>query len=331
MPDLDRRWMRIACRIQSAYLACRPEQVEIDLPEQTWDDVQAAHSAWHKALRHRWPAAAMRQRGSLVERIDHLVSQLDRRLSALRAVEAQLPSLRDLYDDLAALSNEFSDLQLDGPTLTVTTEPITLDEIALGPFQIGLHLDRLDRDSPYTIEALEPNPAASCSETTHPHVHDQRLCPGEGRPAINAALAEGRLFDFFTLVDRVLHTYAAGSAYVELDRWFGQTCHDCDGHVAEDEGTSCSVCEERLCDDCYIVCGCDERFCSECIGHCDLCDEYACRDCVVPCRGCRRKVCHACREDELCETCREQLEEEEHAEASEAPTEVSADRAEPAV
>ena len=39
--------------------------------------------------------------------------------------------------------------------------------------------------------------------------------------AIQAALAECRLHDFFLLVSQLLHTYGRGSAYVELDNWDG--------------------------------------------------------------------------------------------------------------
>ncbi len=64
-----------------------------------------------------------------------------------------------------------------------------------------------------------------------PHVSDETLCEGDGRRAIHAALAAGRLYDFFTIVDRLLNTYASGRAYVDLDNWFGTPCHDCGGNV----------------------------------------------------------------------------------------------------
>ena len=56
--------------------------------------------------------------------------------------------------------------------------------------------------------ALDPSPAASNSETTHPHVQTNQLCEGDGRSAIRHAMREGRLLDFFVLVRQILQTYA---------------------------------------------------------------------------------------------------------------------------
>ena len=71
--------------------------------------------------------------------------------------------------------------------------------------------------------ALIPIPAAPNEEVTHPHVSAQKLCAGEGQAAIEAALTSGRIADFFMLVDRVLHTYTEGSAFIELNA-LGKAC-----------------------------------------------------------------------------------------------------------
>lgn len=335
MSLVDRRLLRLTCRIQAAYDSRRHERRCVDLPEWEWNLVRAAHTRWQAAYIRGWWAAASLSQERLVAELEGLAKQLRNRTTYLQALQRrEPPSLRDLYADLLTLAEEFADLKLDGPVVSVTTEPIALEGIELGAFRIGLDLDRLDGDMPYSIEALEPNPAASNEETTHPHVHGSRLCPGEGRAAINAALADGRLLDFFVLVDRVLHHYARGSAYVELSNWFGMPCHDCDCTVGENEGTSCYGCEERLCGDCYLVCGgCSECFCAGCMERCGRCEEYTCSGCLIRCDRCRRDVCESCREGELCETCREELleEEEEHEEESASSTNGAADRSEPAV
>ena len=61
--------------------------------------------------------------------------------------------------------------------------------------------------------ALDPHPAALNDAVTHPHVSDERLCTGDAGAAIQAALAAGRVFDFFTLVRSVLVTYNPESPY----------------------------------------------------------------------------------------------------------------------
>ncbi len=301
--------------------------------------VRTAHARWQTARSHGWQAATAQLQDQYVSELECLTNQLRNRIAVLQNSERRAPpALCELYADLTVLAADYDDFTLDGPVVCVTTEPITLEGIKLGPFRIGLDLDHLDADVPYSIEALEPNPAASNDETTHPHVHGSRLCAGEGRAAINAALADGRLLDFFVLVDRVLHNYSRGAGYVELSDWFGTPCHDCDCTVGEDEGVSCYGCEERLCGDCYVVCGgCSESFCTGCIDRCGRCEEYACSGCLARCERCRREVCESCREGELCETCREELleeeeeEEEDAEEESTSSTDDATDRPKPAV
>ncbi len=92
-------------------------------------------------------------------------------------------------------------------TLSVTTEPIDLEGLELGPFSILLDWNRLSEHGSYRIVAEYPNPAHSNEEVTHPHVHDERLCEGGGHLAIRQSLQEGRLLDFFILVRQVLRTY----------------------------------------------------------------------------------------------------------------------------
>ena len=95
------------------------------------------------------------------------------------------------------------------------------------------------------------------------------------------ALAAGRLYDFFTIVDRLLNTYAPGRAYVELDQWHGAPCNDCSGNVSEDDRYACGRCEETLCPDCAMLCGqCDQVYCSGCSATCQLCDKSTCSSCL---------------------------------------------------
>ena len=281
MSSIDRRLLRAACRLYAAYGVAAPDRGELDLPENAWDEVRAALGCWKKASERNWKGARCGSAkhsspNSSTSAVNSTIA-----LSHSNLSDRQPYRLRVLYGELAATAAEFDGVELAKSELSITTEVITLDEVELGPFRIRLHLHRLGSETPYSVTALEPNPAASCSDTTHPHVNGDRLCPGEGRGAIAAALADGRLFDFFTIVDRILHTYAAGSAYVELDRWDGVACHDCDSTLDDDEAYSCSHCEERLCGDCLVSCGgCSDGYCSGCIERCSRCEEYSCSGCL---------------------------------------------------
>ena len=113
--------------------------------------------------------------------------------------------------------------------ISITTDPIVLDDTHLGPFQVRLDWNRLGSHQPYRVVALDPHPAAANEAVTHPHVQEEHLCEGEGRAGIESALNTGRLCDFFLIVSRLLGTYARGSAFVELDDWEGIRCQDCGG------------------------------------------------------------------------------------------------------
>ena len=140
---------------------------------------------------------------------------------------------------------------------------------------------------PYRVVARDPNPAARNDSVTHPHVQDEMLCEGDGRSAIRAALAQGRIFDFFLLVSQVLHTYARGSAYVEMDDWSGVSCSDCGTTMSPDDSYCCQRCGSELCGDCRRSCaGCEESHCSGCLSQCPECEMDFCRGCLEVCPGC---------------------------------------------
>ena len=123
-------------------------------------------------------------------------------------------------------------------TLSITTEPIRLENVYLGEFSIQLHIDRLSqvprRRNVYRIVAEDPHPATSNDSVTHPHVRDEELCAGDATAAINAALETGRICDFFLLVRSVLMTYNGHSPYVPLAEWNGRACNDC-GYVTDSD------------------------------------------------------------------------------------------------
>ena len=219
---------------------------------------------------------------------------------------APVPSLRDIFADLRQLQEEFGEVRYPhrDQTLSVVTEPITLEGVHFGPFEIVLHLESLTdahHGATYEIVALEPNPAASNDDVTHPHVSGGGLCAGDGVAAIQAALASGRVCDFFVMVRSVLETYNPSSPYVRIEDWDGVSCYGC-GHVmGADDAHWCSICENDFCEECAGYCArCDETTCNDCLEQCPACDESVCRSCMAECPDCGRALCRRCLENNEC-------------------------------
>lgn len=163
-------------------------------------------------------AIARTQLTQLAQRLVHDVSPL-RRLSEPNLTP---PAVKEVFAELRALEHEFGGLILKPSQISVATPPIELSGIELGRFEIQLIGKGLK------VVALEPHPAESDSDITHPHVSAGQLCAGWGAESMGAALTEGRLLDFFMIVRQVLQTYSPDSPYVSLDDWYGRQCSDCD-------------------------------------------------------------------------------------------------------
>ncbi|MBL9090492.1 MAG: hypothetical protein JNL96_04670 [Planctomycetaceae bacterium] len=316
----DSQLWRTAQRIEAAYLKCRGLPQALDVPWYAWQKLTAACRWAAEAERRGWRHAGARQREQLGRDLDYLLSDLRALRSSLESRQRnKLPTAGELYAELVAAEDEFGDVVVDDFELYVTTDPITLDGIYLGPFEIRLKLSRLDEPDPYRVVAVEPHPAQSSVDTTHPHVHNERICLGEGKAAVTAALAEGRLADLFQLINRVLHSYGEGSAYVELDRWHGTPCSECDQSLDEDDLYSCRGCDCALCGECVRVCDCGTAACHDCATHCYGCEETTCAGCLAACSDCEEEFCASCLEEGLCHAC--QAAEEERAAEREAELE----------
>jgi hypothetical protein len=222
----------------------------------------------------------------------------------------------------------------------VVTGPVTLRDVRLGPFRLELHVARLrDRHDVSVIRcvALEPNPAGTSEDTTHPHVRDEVLCAGDATVPLQTALRQGRVCDAFLLTSAVLHTYNPASPYVSLDDWAGVACADCGYASDPDSAYRCESCEETVCERCVGSCdGCDASYCQSCLERTDD-DQRLCPGCRARCPRCERTVA-AAEVEELgaCRDCREQEEEEqrelerqeqEDHESDSAEQDVSVDRA----
>ena len=313
---------RTARRIEAAYRQQRREETSPDLPWSAWQRLSEAVRFGSQADRRGWPHARDEQWRQADGEFELLVSDLRalRQNLQLRR-RAKLPQLADVYAELVAAHDEFDGVAVDDFEIYVTTEPITLEGVYLGPFEIRLNLARLDEQEPYRIVAVEPHPAQSSSETTHPHVHSEKLCLGDGKALVAAALAEGRIFDLFQLLRQILLTYGAGSAYVPLEAWHGTPCGECDDTVDEDDVYLCRGCDTSLCGDCARVCDCGASHCHDCATSCYGCEETTCSRCLSACELCESEFCQHCLEEGLCHACQEAAADEERLAAQRAAEE----------
>ncbi len=202
---------QVRCNLLERQHAQRHQQAELlRAPIQY---VQRLDELWRrlsKALARQWYGAARRLHAQL-----HRIQQeaaaelavLQRQFDQQRT--PTLPSLRDLAAELDQIEDEFGGWRYDrrDQALSVTTEPIELEHVPLGRFEIRLMLSDLatpGRPHTYSIIALDPNPAAGSPQVTHPHVADERLCEGDACVPLRHALGDGRLCEFFMLVRSVL-------------------------------------------------------------------------------------------------------------------------------
>jgi hypothetical protein len=303
--------------LHQAVLRRRGDPTGIWLPEQRWSDCVSALRRIRRATEHGWHRAAAQACGELLYRVDQCRNDLHEASLGLQqnSSAGKIPSQAHIFRELMAVDSEFDDLTCDfeAEELCVTTPSVTLEGISLGRFEIRLHWNQRDNPLAYRVIALDPNPAVSNESIMHPHVSgEEAVCEGDGRPAIRAALNEGRLADFFLLVWRLLDTYAPGRAFVELRDWFGVSCHECGTHLHEDDRCTCSRCDELFCSECMCICShCDDVFCAGCISRCQNCDGKVCGSCRRACAICGSIVCPECLSDEGCPTCREDLEAED--------------------
>ncbi len=313
--------IRVANRIQEALMKLKNSRYSELMKRLTsfvgqLQELTAESRKMGASLLHGWFSAADRcctQTSRLLNDISYSISQIQQLTDIPRK---DMPELSMLVGELDQVQQEFGSIDFDKAenTLSVVTDPITLEDVALGPFKIQLELDKLSElymDRPYRVIALNPNPAATDEEVTHPHVSGERLCEGDGCAAIRSALEQGRLSDFFTLVRSILNTYNPDSPYVSLDDWDGESCYDC-GYVMRREDTYyCYYCEHDYCSQCSTYCHqCEETACLGCSSQCPHCEELVCKNCISRCTECEELCCESCLEDDLCPNCKEITEKE---------------------
>jgi len=246
-----------------------------------------------------------------------------------------VPSPREAIEEITAITNCWPDVEFKGGTLSVRIDAVSLEdedeEVDLGDFWIHLDLHRpLDGLRIESISYVE-----SENGFTHPHVYGSKLCIGAGRLPSVDALCQGRLEDYFLIVEAVLRTYNSMSPHEELRQWYNPShegkfyCEGCEEYRSEESscwcegcqtttceycnegGGCCTECGEWYCEECSNYChGCEETLCNHCATGCDGCDENFCSSCMGSCEACDNKFCKGCTEtscahcgDTVCESC----------------------------
>lgn len=211
-----------------------------------------------------------------------------------------IPTTAFFIAELKQLEEEFSDVRigLKAKTIRVTTEPITLEGVYLGPFALQFSWERYSwhRDiGSFEIIALESNPAAADESVTHPHVKDRRICAGDAKRPLQKALDQGRIADAFCLLKGVLLNYNSDSPHISLDKWYGSPCYDCGGNMDEDDQYYCSWCDHAYCDSCASNCFvCHTTRCRSCLTDCAVCRKLCCSGCLKAAANSDRECCSRC-------------------------------------
>jgi len=160
---------------------------------------------FERAVHRRWLLAADKIQHRLRRNLSDLYYDIQGLKTKLDQKIPTTPLLSELIAELMQLEDEFGQIQIDPKekSISIVTDPVALEEVSLGSFEIKLFLERISRmhkEIPYRVIATDPNPAGSDSGVTHPHVSGEYLCEGDGHLPIRKALEQGRLCDFYNLV-----------------------------------------------------------------------------------------------------------------------------------
>ncbi len=179
---------RVRQRYQMAHCvaaALCPERTTFAMPPtvgQYWSRLQRLQQLLTRARQANLQGAVQRLERYINLTAQHLRSDLYRLTDTLTAGQQQRIDVKDVYEELTALDGDFEDVEFKPRVgvISVTTEPIELEDHYLGAFEIRLPLRYMKQTRPYQIIAVDPNPAGTCDSTTHPHVQGENLCEGEG-------------------------------------------------------------------------------------------------------------------------------------------------------
>jgi hypothetical protein len=324
--------LEAVCGLQKQHL----RQIQSNLEDfcKKYGEASKDSHLFYAAVERNWTGSAEKIRARIGRNLNDFSYHLQRFKETINADIGKQPKLSGIFAEFNQIARDIGELQFDlkEKTISVITDPISLDDISFGSFEIKLNISEIRKlytESPYSVIALEPNPAGSDSNVTHPHVSSEKLCEGDGHTAIRRSLEDGRLCDFFTMIVNILQTYNPDSPYVSLDDWEGISCYDCGYTVAGDECYYCEYCERDYCSQCSSYCQmCDTTICLGCAYECPSCNEPVCKSCTAACKECEETFCKDCLTEEgLCQSCEENRKEKQDEEQKEESTEPKASSA----
>ena len=303
--SIQRLLWRAANRIRTHALQVNDRGVRNLLPVEGWQQLASDSRKFLTSHARGWRGSAGWYYSQYEYSLRRFLACLEacRREGELAYRSRGIAPVDEIWRDLLALHDDFDEVEYHSKEqcLTVTTSSIILEDVDLGRFKIVLSWARPHEWMSYRVVAVDPNPCEKDDRTTHPHVHDESLCEGEGEAAIEKALSQVRLHDFFVLVHQVLQTYNAGSAYARLNEWTGNPCRDCGSTIRHDEGAWCGQCEGDVCDNCRSRCNdCDRTLCNSCGDVCGSCEQVFCIGCLSICPQCDRSQCANCLSEQAC-------------------------------
>lgn len=232
-----------------------------------------------------------------------------------------------LRDEIAALKQELgqNNVHVFDGELTAVVGPIILrnpkdGELKdLGKFRIEIDTTAFDPDRHEMVDGvrviaidpvypLDEEDGLEIDNIPHPNIEGDTLCFGVGERACEAALAQGRLFDFVMMIQTILNSVDDRTqGHQNISQWFEKACkcNDCGDSFDEKEMVKCNDCGESFCQNCKpsMCSGCEQKVCNNCgdFKECAACGKHkfchACTDDSVRCRRCEK-----C-DDTFCTTC----------------------------
>lgn len=240
--------------------------------------------------------------------VDHLIRLLG------ELVDLPIISMTNSTQEINAIVHSWEQVKYRGGILSVLISKINLSDgeetVFLGSFWAEVDLNDIDSELHIvSVDEIESNDGYY-----HPHVSDQELCAGEGVDLMIDAISQGRLEDYFRIIEAILRTYNENSPHNHLSEWYGSShkgrffCGYCEEWRNDESLYYCSKCGFEYCEYCNsdgdCCAECNEWYCGECLTACHSCQNTLCGRCEVFCSSCENTICSECREEcSHCEEC----------------------------
>lgn len=220
--------------------------------------------------------------------------------------------LRETIEEISVITQTWKTMFKDNQ-LSVFIPKVFLSDgeegVDLGDFWIHLNLTNPIEE----LTVTSTDEVSSANNYYHPHISDKELCTGDGEELMRVALCQGRLEDYFRIVEAILRTYNENSPHEHLREWYNPShdgefhCETCDEWRPDESEIWCNGCETQYCENCgsggCYCAECGEWYCNECITGCTNCDTILCHNCMKSCENCHDNLCSSCTNE--CTLCQE--------------------------